>query len=598
MSFAYLASSEWEASTMAAADSVEGILTEIGFGRWQGLVLVASLLLHATGPAQQVGSTLFSAPVPFRCSHLNSSTHSPSVADDTDNKRTTTDEDLLYDFPSQCLQEIYTPVSDAGPYINRALPDGVSKISLSQKATGLPSCPLIEYDFSTFDSTVISEWNLVCEDSSFRPLFQMTYSIGAILGCLFCGQMSDWLGRKRTLQIGGLLTLVTVIITSISPWYWGVIFVRILSGTGTILMLFPMYTLISEISPPSQRTITAMLPGLIYFLFMAVLAGVSYILPHWRKLIIACNTPLLLFVPITFLIDESPRWLLQKGRSTEAVDILKKAASQNKVILSSASSVTLDKLSQMSKDIVTEKFQGNGNSTDDISTCQMLTACVKSRGMRTILFVTPFMWLLKRSLYIGIILNANNFTSSNPFEYVALSGTMGVVAILISIPLTLKLPRRTLLAGTLAFGGILLFLELPVPAEYWWAKWIMVMASFCLVCGAFQVNYLFLTELFPTVIRTRGFTFTNLVGSLGEMSTPVVTDIAVQYQWWAPSFTFGLAGIMGGALVLLLPETKDKPLPETLQDAEDRYWLSHKGIEEEVTTISKDTAKRKEAFQV
>ncbi|XP_068231747.1 organic cation transporter protein-like isoform X2 [Palaemon carinicauda] len=596
MSFAYLASSEWEASTMAVADSVEEVITEIGFGRWQALVLVASLLLHATAPVQQVGSTLTSAPLPFRCSYDN--IQSANIAEVTNSTRTIQEKDIgLNDFPSQCLQVLDNPIGEQLTQYNKPLSDGVSKISLSQKATGLPSCPLIEYDFSTFDSTVISEWDLVCENASYRPLFQMTYSIGAILGCLFCGQMSDRLGRKRTLQIGGVLSLLSVIATSISPWYWCVIFARILTGTGTMLMLFPVYTLVSEISPSSQRTLTAMLPGLMYFLSVSVLAGAAYFLPHWRKLVIVCNTPLLLFVPITFFIDESPRWLLQKGRSSEAVEILRKAASQHKVTLSPSSSLILNKLGQMSKDIVTEKFKDNSNSNDELSTFRMLLACYKARGMRTIMIVTPFMWLLKRSLYIGIILNANNFTGSNPFQYVALSGAMGVIAIILSIPLSLKMPRRILLAGTLSIGGILLLLELPVPLEYFWIKWIMVMISFCLVCGAFQVNYVFLSELFPTVIRTRGFTFTNLIGSLGEMSIPIVTDIAVQYQWWAPSVTFGLAGIIGGALVPLLPETKDRPLPETLQDVEDRYWLDYTGLDEEAPA-SKDVTKRKATFQV
>ncbi|KAK7071327.1 hypothetical protein SK128_003951, partial [Halocaridina rubra] len=46
-----------------------------------------------------------------------------------------------------------------------------------------------------------------------------------------------------------------------------------------------------------------------------------------------------------------------------------------------------------------------------------------------------------------------------------------------------------------------------------------------------------------------------------------------QYTWWAVGVAFGSSGILGGLLVPLLPETRNKPLPETLQDVEDRRKL-------------------------
>ncbi|KAK7068588.1 hypothetical protein SK128_022873 [Halocaridina rubra] len=55
------------------------------------------------------------------------------------------------------------------------------------------------------------------------------------------------------------------------------------------------------------------------------------------------------------------------------------------------------------------------------------------------------------------------------------------------------------------------------------------------------------------------------------MSIPLVTDLIVQYYWWAPSVTFGCIGILASLLLFFLPETKDRPMPETLQDVEERY---------------------------
>lgn len=570
---------------MAVADNMEEALTEIGFGRWQGLVMFMALLSHSIGPVQQLGSTFLSAPVPFRCSY-------PDYTQVANLTNITRFEYLrgLSDgntdvFPSTCLPEV-----NLEDYEN-VVKTEVSKIKVNQKTTGFSSCPEIEYDTSTFQSTVVTEWNLVCEKAALRPLFQMTYSIGAILGSTFCGQLSDWLGRKKTLQIGGILTLITVVATSIVPWYSVMIFMRILMGTGTILTLFPTYTLISEVSPPNRRTISTMIPGITYFGFMGVLSLFSYLVPYWRRLILLCNTPLLILVPLYFIIDESPRWLIQKGRTKEAVDLLKKAANQNGVTLSSSTLLSLEKLSQMNK-IFGEVDKDN---VDNQGSLQMLRACFSSPGMRTILSVMPLMWCLKRALYIGIVLNANNFSSTSPFQYVALLGAMGLVGLTLSIPLSIKITRRFFVGGMLSVGGLFLFFDLAVPAGCWVAKWVLVMGGFCLVSAAFQINYIYAAELFPTVIRTRGFTFTNLVGSIGEMIIPLVTDIVVQYHWWAASVTFGCAGIIASLLLPLLPETKDRPMPETIQDVEDRYWNEYKGHGADIIE-SKETQNGKASF--
>lgn len=583
---------------MGVADSLEAAIDEIGFGRWQVLFMTMALLSHAIGPVQQLGSTFLSAPVPFRCSY-------PEYIQTADETNNTSNGGGLLDldeilYPSECLPE-RNPLDQM--YHNLP-PTTINKRSVHQHETGLPSCPIVEYDTSVFDSTVITEWDLVCENANFRPLFQMTYSIGAIIGSLFCGQLSDSLGRKRTLQIGGVITLTMIVGSSLAPWYYAMIVMRIFTGVGTMLTLFPTYTLISEVCPSSSRTISAMIPGMTYFAFMSVLSYLAYIIPDWRRLLLISNSPIVLLVPLYFVIDESPRWLVQQGRTSEAVEILKKAAAKNRVELSPSTSTSLEKLSLMSKEMAKEKFRTSlcesaidNSIADDLSSWEMLKLCFSYIGMRTILIVTPFLWLLKRSLYIGIVLNANNFTSTSAFQYVAVSGAMGIVGLVISLPVSVRVPRRLFIGATLSLGGILLLAELPIPAEYWILKWSMVMVSFCLVSAAFQINYIYAAELFPTVFRTRGFTFTNFIGSMGEMVIPIVTEIVVQYQWWAASVTFGLAGIIASLLLPLLPETMNKKMPETLEDVEDRYWNEFRGRGKDIV-VSKDEQKGKASFQV
>lgn len=43
---------------------------------------------------------------------------------------------------------------------------------------------------------------------------------------------------------------------------------------------------------------------------------------------------------------------------------------------------------------------------------------------------------------------------------------------------------------------------------------------------------------------------------------------------WAPGVVFGCSGIFASLLVPLLPETNKRPLPETIQDVDDRWRAS------------------------
>nr|XP_027222475.1 solute carrier family 22 member 6-like [Penaeus vannamei] len=96
------------------------------------------------------------------------------------------------------------------------------------------------------------------------------------------------------------------------------------------------------------------------------------------------------------------------------------------------------------------------------------------------------------------------------------------------------------------------------------------MISFFLAGGGYQVVFMYVPELFPTMVRTKGFAMVTLAGSLGQCVAPIVTDLLAQQTWWAVNVSLGCAGMVAGLLVPALPETKSMPLPETIQDVEDR----------------------------
>lgn len=147
---------------------------------------------------------------------------------------------------------------------------------------------------------------------------------------------------------------------------------------------------------------------------------------------------------------------------------------------------------------------------------------------------------------------------------------MDLIAILIATPLNMRMGRRFIVGGALLVAGVLLLVDLAVPEEFMWIRWVLVMTSLLLIAAVFQVNFMYVPELYPTVIRSRGFALASLAGSFGFLTAPFITDVLAQKTWWAVGATFGSAGILGSLLVPLLPETNNMPLPDTIEDVERR----------------------------
>lgn len=63
--------------------------------------------------------------------------------------------------------------------------------------------------------------------------------------------------------------------------------------------------------------------------------------------------------------------------------------------------------------------------------------------------------------------------------------------------------------------------------------------------------------------------FVSMTARLGSMVAPMVL-LAGDDIPWIPGFIYGAAPILSGLVAVFLPETLGSPLPDTIQDAEDR----------------------------
>lgn len=168
-----------------------------------------------------------------------------------------------------------------------------------------------------------SELNLTPGDEG---LVTSGITLGAALGAVFAGKVSDLIGRRRLLKYLAILFFIFTLACSIAPNAIFMIIFRTLLGltVGGASVIVPTY--LSEISTPSlrgrlvtQNELMIVTGQLLAFVVNAILGNMFGRVSHiWRYMIGFGMIPAVLLFIGMFFVPESPRWLVMKGRVQDA----------------------------------------------------------------------------------------------------------------------------------------------------------------------------------------------------------------------------------------------------------------------------------------
>uniref|UniRef100_H3AUH5 Solute carrier family 22 member 21 n=1 Tax=Latimeria chalumnae TaxID=7897 RepID=H3AUH5_LATCH len=408
-----------------------------------------------------------------------------------------------------------------------------------------------DYSKEQYSSTIVSEWDLVCDDDWKGPLATSLLYVSFLVGAFVTGQLSDRFGRKIVF-FGTLAVQVVFSLTVLLSPNWEVFCALYFCvGLGQISNYTVASVLGMEILGKSIRVIFCTLGAFVFYSFgYMLLALFAYFIRGWRMLLLTISLPGLLLIPLWWFIPESPRWLLSQGKIERAEALIQMAARKNKVV-PPAMIFTPTEIEEM-------------KSKSQVSLT--ILDILKSNNVRCITLISGILWMTASAGYFTLSLNTANLHGDSYLNSF-LSALIEVPANVATWLLARVFPRRITLSATLFLGSLTLFFIQLVPPDLSILSTVLVMAGKLAVTSAFSMLLIFAVELYPTVIRNGGIGICSTAARAGSIVSPYLVYLGSRNKH-LPYIILGALLVLSGLLVLILPETFRKPLPETLAEVQ------------------------------
>ncbi|KAK4300863.1 hypothetical protein Pmani_026938 [Petrolisthes manimaculis] len=266
-------------------------------------------------------------------------------------------------------------------------------------------------------------------------------------------------------------------------------------------------------------------------------------------------------------MDESPRWLIVRGRHDRALTVLQKAARWNKA--------TLPPNSQMQTlmiDIQAESTE-NTSKTNDNDLVEVKKKCravpipnlFKNRAIATITTFVCLDYFVVSLVFDGLNMSGDIY-SADPFLYLVLSGLVEVPGYSLTAPLIDRCGRKIPTAVCYLLCGVVILALAFIPPDMGWLVMVMALVGKFCISGAYQIIYVYSSELFPTEVRLQGIGISSLFAQLASTILPYITSILGEKVPWLPSVIFGCVSVIAAGTTMKLRETKGVPLPDTIND--------------------------------
>jgi sugar porter (SP) family MFS transporter len=385
--------------------------------------------------------------------------------------------------------------------------------------------------------------------------------VGAVIGALAAGRVSDWIGRRITVLITATVFIAGVLLAAFTPTYPLLLAARVIIGlaVGSASMVVPLY--IGEIVPPRLRG------GLVSLNQLAITVGIlsSYLIDYglsgtgnWRLMFgLAAIPAALLFIGMLFQ-RESPHWLIRQGREDEAREVLRRLRADSDIDGEVREVREISQREGGMRDLISPKVRPL------LFVGVMLAVFQQITGINTVIYYAP------------TLLQGAGFGNSGALLANVVNGAVNVGMTIVAIWLLDKAGRRPLLlCGTagMAVGMVITACCFIGGENLKGATAIVAVLGLLIYTGSFAIGlgpvfWLLIAEIYPLKIRGAAMSVASMANWAANFVVTVSFLTLLSAIGGAGAFfLFGFLTLVAlGYFWRKVPETKGRSLQEIERD--------------------------------